>query len=140
MTDCARLAAIHAASFITPRPWGEAEIAEFLEEKFCYLIESAHGFAIGRAVAEEAELLTIAVAPEARGKGEGRALMAGFLDTSRARGVTTVFLEVAADNDPAITLYRNTGFVDVGTRKGYYHTPDGHRIDAKVMQMPLGQS
>ena len=82
-------------------------------------------------------MLTIAVAPEARRNGEGRALLDGFLRTARARGAGTAFLEVAADNAAALALYRRSGFAEAGRRRGYYHSPGNPPVDALVMVKSL---
>ncbi len=133
----AEMAAIHAASFSTPRPWSAAEIAELLASPLCFAITESAGFLIGRAVAGEAELLTLAVDPAARRAGQGARLVAGFLDTARMRGADSAFLEVAADNAAAIALYNRAGFARAGLRRGYYATPQGKALDALVMTREL---
>jgi len=132
------LAALHAAAFSVPRPWSAAEFADFLAQPGCFLLVEPEGFLLGRVVAGEAELLTLAVAPEARRRGIGKRLVAGFLDESRRRGAETAFLEVAADNASAIALYEGVGFVTVGRRKAYYTCPNGSRVDALVMSSGIG--
>ena len=97
------------------------------------LRRSPQGFLLGRIAGDEAELLTLAVAPEARGQGEGRALVRGFLKDCRDRGAKAVFLEVAADNAAAIGLYRATGWSQVGQRRSYY----APGLDALVMRHDL---
>jgi len=92
---------------------------------------------VGRAGAGEAELLTLAVAPQARRRGLGARLVNRFLYQARCRSAETAFLEVAADNAPAIALYTAAGFAPGGRRKGYYHHPDGTRSDALVMTRRL---
>lgn len=134
----AQLAALHARCFGTPRPWTEAEFAGFLADPLAFLlVEGDAGLLLGRAVAGEAELLTIAVAPEARRRGLGRKLMARFLYQARLRGAETAFLEVAADNAPAIALYTAAGFTPTGRRRGYYHPPQGQPVDALVLRRVL---
>lgn len=137
MPDTPALAAMHHACFTAPRPWSEAEIAGLLADPTVFLLEAPAGFLMGRAVAGEAELLTLAVDPAARRTGTGRALVARFLDEARARGGETAFLEVSAENDAAIALYDSAGFVTAGRRRGYYATSDGRRIDALVMSCAL---
>lgn len=132
----AALASIHAASFITPRPWSAAEFAGFLADPLCFLIPDPGGFALGRAVAGEAELLTIAVTPRKRRRGLGQRLLKAFLQDARARGADAAFLEVAANNPAAIGLYLAAGFARVGRRPGYYPTPDG-AIDALCFRRDL---
>ncbi len=136
----ASLAALHARSFTVPRPWAEAEFAAILADPLAFLlVEGDAGFLVGRAVAGEAELLTIAVAPEARGRGLGGRLVARFLYQARLRGAETAFLEVAAGNSAALSVYRAQGFVDAGRRRGYYHHPDGQAEDALVLSRSLAK-
>lgn len=131
------LAALHARCFVTPRPWNAAEFRDFLASPLCFLRCEAGGFVLGRAVAGEAELLTVAVAPEARRAGIGRRLMAAFDASARDAGAEQAFLEVAIDNLAARALYRATGWAEAGTRRGYYHTPEGQSLDAVVMARSL---
>lgn len=128
------LAAIHARCFIRPRPWAAAEFASLLQSPHAFLLSRPDGFLLGRAIADEAELLTLAVAPEARRRGMARDLVAAFAATSRARGAARAFLEVAADNLAAQALYRGAGWHDAGRRRRYY----GPDLDAVVMTLPLG--
>lgn len=133
------LAALHRRCFTTPRPWDAAAFATFLADPLVFLlVEGDSGFLLGRAVAGEAELLTLAVAPEARRRGLARKLAARFLYQARLRGAETAFLEVAADNDAALALYEGTGFAKAGRRLGYYKTPHGVSVDAIVMARALG--
>ena len=131
------LARIHAASFTTPRPWSAEEFADLLNDPTCTLIAGEMGFALIRSIADEAELLTIAVAPEARRAGIGRVILGRALDAARQRGAARMFLEVAADNTAAIALYQTGGFAQAGRRRGYYRRPDGSRADALVMNRNL---
>lgn len=135
--DFSALAAIHAASFTTPRPWSAAEIADLAGLPYNFLIAQGAGFVMGQAIAGEAELLTIAVDPAARGQGQGGLLLQAFLDRARTLGAERAFLEVAADNGPAIRLYSRAGFSQSGRRKGYYHHPNGAREDAIMMALSL---
>jgi len=127
------MAAIHATCFTTPRPWLALEISAILDSPYTFLLAQPRAFLIGRAVAGEAELLTLAVAPDARRQGTARALVARFLAESQARNATDAFLEVAADNAPAIALYRATGFTQTGLRRAYY----ANGTDAIIMSRRL---
>jgi len=132
------LAALHGRCFTTPRPWSAAEFAGFLADPLVFLlVEGDAGFLLGRAVAGEAELLTIAVVPEARRLGLGRRLVSRFLYQARLRGAESAFLEVAADNAAARGLYDRSGFLEVGRRRGYYRSPDGRVIDALVLRQVM---
>jgi ribosomal-protein-alanine N-acetyltransferase len=134
----AALAALHARAFTTPRPWSEPELAALLADPLVFLlVEGDAGFLLGRAVAGEAELLTIAVAPEARRLGLGRKLVSRFIYQARLRGAESAFLEVAEDNAAARGLYLAAGFAEAGRRRGYYRTPEGQAVDALVLARPL---
>ncbi|WP_093361320.1 GNAT family N-acetyltransferase [Tropicimonas isoalkanivorans] len=95
------------------------------------------GFALGRVIVDEAELLTLAVDPPARRHGLGRALLADFETSAASRGATSALLEVSAANAPAIALYTAAGFLRTGHRPGYYRTPHGARIDALLLAKAL---
>jgi [ribosomal protein S18]-alanine N-acetyltransferase len=89
----------------------------------------AVGFSLFRTVADECELLLLAVSPTHHRRGVGRRLLDHFLDHARNDGVLRVHLEVR-DGNPAVDMYRSVGFAPVGRRRDYYHAPDGRRFDA----------
>lgn len=97
-----------------------AEFAGLLESPLVFAVGDARAFALGRVIADEAELLTLACDPAHRRKGLGRARLAGFEAEARARGAVTAFLEVAADNLPAHALYEAADYAEVARRAGYY--------------------
>lgn len=125
------LAAIHAASFTHPPPWSAADLQSAATGAGAFLLREGPGFLIGRAIAGEAEVLTIATHPEARGQGIGGRLVTAFLEHAR-NDAETAFLEVAADNPAAIRLYTAHGFIEAGRRPRYYG-----QADALVMRCPL---
>ncbi len=131
------MAAIHALCFTTPRPWSATEIAAFQTDPLCFSLTESESFLIGRAAAGEAELLTLAVAPQARRRGLGARLVSRFLYQARLRGAATAFLEVADGNAPAIALYTRSGFTHSGRRRGYYQRPDGQATDALILTRQL---
>jgi ribosomal-protein-alanine N-acetyltransferase len=136
MTDQAdRLAALHATAF--DAPWTASAFAGLLDQFGVFAVESPDGFILMRAVADEAEILTLAVRPEARGRGQGALLVAEGVAGAGARGADQVFLEVAEDNAPARQLYARTGFVESGRRPGYYSRPDGSRVAALLFTLNL---
>ena len=91
--------------------------------------DRALGFSLTRTVADEAELLLIAVLPGSQRQGVGRRLLDDFLERARNDGVARVHLEVR-DGNPAVTMYRDAGFLPIGRRRNYYRSPDGKRFDA----------
>ena len=135
------LAALHARCFKTPPPWSAQDFAGFTADPLAFLlVEGDAGFLLGRTVAGEAELLTLAVAPEARRRGLGGKLVARFLYQARLRGAEDAFLEVSAENAPAIALYESLGFARVGLRRGYYQTTVGTGIDALILRRVLAST
>jgi [ribosomal protein S18]-alanine N-acetyltransferase len=130
----AELAHFHAEAFTSARPWSEAEFASLLGGPGVVLVCAPKGFLLGRALAGEAEILTIAVAEGSRRQGIGSGLLRGFLTEAAALGAETVFLEVAEENAAALALYHRMGFAEVGRRRAYYLLSDGRRTDALVLR------
>ncbi len=128
-----QLARLHAQCFTNPRPWAPEEFVGLLAGPGSFLLTRAQGFLLGRVVADEAELLTLAVAPEARRRGQGRQLVEEFAALARRRGAGVAFLEVAADNLAATQLYLAQGWRIAGRRPGYY----GPKRDALTMRLEL---
>ncbi|MCO6050713.1 GNAT family N-acetyltransferase [Mesorhizobium sp. RP14(2022)] len=73
-----------------------------------------------RSYSRRCRLYSLAVAQAARGKGVGRALLAEMERAARERGCEAVSLEVRADNEPAVSLYRRDGYELLGETKNYY--------------------
>jgi ribosomal-protein-alanine N-acetyltransferase len=130
-----RLAALHATAF--DAPWTAAAFAGLLDQAGVFAVEASDGFILMRAVADEAEILTLAVRPEARGRGQGTRLVAEGVAAASVRGADQVFLEVAEDNASALGLYARTGFVETGRRPAYYSRPDGSRVAALLFTLNL---
>ena len=124
------LANLHAKCF-PHKPWSDVDFAD-LKKSGCEIIASQNGFIVWRAVADEAELITIGVAPEARRSGIAAAML-GIMDGElKKSGIKSVFLEVAENNAPARKLYEQNGYIQVGVRPKYY---DG--VDAILMKKDL---
>jgi ribosomal-protein-alanine N-acetyltransferase len=96
----------------------------------------AAGFALARAVADEAELLLLAVDPAQRRAGVGRYILDAVIHESRARGATRLHLEMR-DGNPAAFLYHGAGFQQVGRRSRYYRGKDGCSHDAITLARGL---
>lgn len=90
------------------------------------------GFSLIRVIADEAELLLIAVDPAIQHRGIGAALIDDFVAVATARGARRLHLEVR-DGNPAIALYERAGFALVGRRRDYYHGRDGGTRDALTL-------
>lgn len=92
----------------------------------------AVGFSLMRRAADEAELLLIAVRPEASGRGVGGMLVDRFIADQQAAGAHHLHLEVR-DGNPAVGLYSSHGFAIAGRRHKYYRGTDGELFDALTM-------
>lgn len=86
------------------------------------------------AVGRDGDVQTIALKPEARGRGHGRRIMNSLLDAGAQRGVREVFLEVRADNPVAQGMYASMGFAEIGVRPNYYQPGN---VDAIVMKLEM---
>jgi ribosomal-protein-alanine N-acetyltransferase len=108
-------------------PWSYEMIKKGLESSLdTWLVlweEGAAGYCVFRTIADECELLRIAVRPEVRGRGLSKKLMDQMVFYSRRKDVKSIFLEVRESNDKARNLYRTYGFVEEGIRKHYYLNP-----------------
>ena len=97
---------------------------------------AVRGFSLLRTVADEAELLLLAVAPAARGRGVGGALLDDFIEHGRRQGARRLHLEVR-DGNPAVAMYQAFGFRAEGRRPKYYSGQDGSQHDALTMARQL---
>jgi [ribosomal protein S18]-alanine N-acetyltransferase len=137
------LAILHQACF-PDDPWEAGALARImaLSGGFGWLAweggEPA-GFILVRDLSNECEILTLGVAPRWRRRGVAQALLQTMIMEARHRGLTSVVLEVAIDNDAASNLYTAAGFVAVGRRARYYRRPDG-RVDAMILRLNLPRS
>ncbi|MDI1328021.1 MAG: GNAT family N-acetyltransferase [Brevundimonas sp.] len=136
MTDVAeRLAALHAEAF--DAAWDAWAFESLLDQAGVHLAEDPDGFILMRTVADEAEILTLAVRPGARRRGLGAELVACGAADAAARGAMRLFLEVSEDNAAARALYARAGFLEVGRRPRYYARADGSRRDALLLALDL---
>lgn len=135
------LSSVHAQCF--SEVWSAPYIASLLATPgtFACLSECQNGFILMRVAGDEAEVLTLAVAPAARRRGVAAELLTTAAIHASRVGAAVVFLEVDCTNLPAIALYKRLGFVEVGRRKGYYPGHDGARNDALVYRggIPLSR-
>jgi ribosomal-protein-alanine N-acetyltransferase len=136
-SDLPHLAALERQAF--PDPWSELALGEELADPHgIFLVVAAPGgapvaYALFRVVADEAEILTFAVAAAERRRGLGSGLLRQGLARARAAGARACYLEVRAGNAPARALYGRFGFRQVGRRRAYY--ADG--ADALLMALDL---
>jgi len=135
--DAAAIAAVHGRSF--RRGWDEDEIRRLLLDRNVTaqrltIGAKLVGFILSRTAADEAEILSVAIAPGWKGRGLSRQLLDLHLRRLAGTGVRSVYLEVGESNVPACRLYRRAGFREVGRRQGYYE--DG--ATALILRRDLG--
>ena len=125
--DLASDAAIERAAFSDP--WSVRSFREALDSGSVYFAcarsdaGSVLGYVVAWFVADQGEIANIAVAPDQRGQGVGRALLDAALGEAATRGIAAVFLEVRDSNQRARELYASRGFEEVGRRRRYYRRP-----------------
>ncbi|HXT79727.1 MAG TPA: GNAT family N-acetyltransferase [Acetobacteraceae bacterium] len=134
LVHAAALAAIHGAAFSDGDSWSANVIGLQLGLLGGFgLLDERGGMLLARIVADEAEVLTLAVAPEVRRQGIATALLRAARHRAYQDGARCLFLEVGVANGAAQALYGGLGFVEVGRRRRYYR--DGS--DALVLRLPL---
>ncbi|MEM9319627.1 MAG: ribosomal protein S18-alanine N-acetyltransferase [Pseudomonadota bacterium] len=131
------MAHIHSLAFVHQRPWSRAEFEALLDQPSVAAATLPKGFGLIRIIAPEAELLTLAVAPDEQRQGQGRRLLAQLCEKAQSRKCHRMILEVAAGNSAALALYRATGFEECGRRPAYYRYPAGGTDDAIIMARTL---
>ena len=141
-----RLLELEHAAFDRPWPAGAFEQEFDLPQAAVFLLfvggpgapeRDLVGYADFWVVEDEVSLLNIAVHPTRRREGLGRRLLALVEEVGAERGGEQVFLEVRASNEPALHLYRESGYVQVGIRKGYYSdTLEDAIVMRRVLQRP----
>jgi ribosomal-protein-alanine N-acetyltransferase len=140
-SDALALAKAHASAF--DAPWPPESFTALMGTPGVFALAAVHGTLAGlilmRAIAGEAEVLTLAVEPAHRRRGVALGLLRAALAQAAAMGAQEVFLEVAADNPAALALYRKEGFEQAGHRGGYYRRPDGQAADALVLRRTLNR-
>jgi ribosomal-protein-alanine N-acetyltransferase len=134
IAHAAAMAAIHRRAFPPREAWGPDAIGIqlALPGGFGWL-DPCGGMILARVAADEVEVLTLAVVPEARRRGVGARLLDAAMTVAFARGARTAFLEVSVGNSAARALYKRAGFTPAGRRPRYY--ADG--TDALVLRRAL---
>lgn len=138
----AEVAVMHAALFNPP--WSEASLRNMLVSPGATALlarvrlhpnnpMAPAGFIIGRVAADEAEILTLGVSTPFQRCGIARHLVEGLTRAAKSAGGTRLHLEVAADNAPALSLYKSLGFAEAGRRRAYYQRSDGTSCDALTL-------
>lgn len=128
------MAAVHAAAMPDGEAWGEAAIAAQLALPGTFgLLDPEGGMVLARVAADEAEILALAVHPQARRRGRAAALLEAAEAAAAQAGAGTMYLEVAEANRPARGLYTRAGYLLAGRRRAYYRDGD----DALLLRKPL---
>jgi ribosomal-protein-alanine N-acetyltransferase len=140
LRDAATLARLHGAAF--HRGWDVEEFERMLLDPavLAHRLRRGRqviGFCLSRLAADEAEILSVAIASAQRGRGLSRDLLQQHLRQLAGRGIARVFLEVEETNQPARRLYDRAGFRTVGRRERYYRSPGGEDLHALVMRRDL---
>ena len=135
-------AALHETAFA--HGWSEQEFESLLAARSCVCDGAFEGdggplagFLLSRRAADEAEILTIAVAPRHRRRGVAGELLRRQMRRLAEAGAARLFLEVAEDNVAALALYKSLGFREEGRRKGYYRRAEGPAANALVLARDL---
>ena len=140
-SDLAALASLHASAF--EKPWRAQDFAAlFTPGAWAWLAfqgASAVGLVFVRAVVDEAEVLTLAVAPSARRRGVAQGLLKAAIAALDRQGVIDLWLEVAETNFAALALYQGLGFHPAGRRSGYY-SGEGPPVDAVILRLLLNSA
>jgi ribosomal-protein-alanine N-acetyltransferase len=121
--DSANLAALHQHCFA--EGWTAGTFEALFAQPGIFALLARHegenvGFVLARVAADEGEILSIGVGAGSRQCGLGARLLAAAAGLAFKVGAGKMFLEVGADNQPALRLYRKLGFHEVGRRRGYY--------------------
>jgi ribosomal-protein-alanine N-acetyltransferase len=125
--------------------WSRASYAPVVRGEYPGWVAAADsrvlGFVVSRKTAEEAEILNLAVLPEARRQGIGSRLLVQVLEEARQAGARRVWLEVRASNAAAIRFYERHGFRLRGLRRDYYSNPreDALLYCCELVQSPQGK-
>ncbi len=139
--DARAIAALHARLF--PTAWEADAVKALIEHPAAVSLVAALpgrkilGFVLAQVAADEAEILTIGVAPDAQRSGVGRQLLEGAARAAFRADARRMFLDVAASNTAARALYAACGFQEAGLRKAYYTLPGGGREDAHLLARDL---
>ncbi len=120
-------------------PWSEASLrSAALNPRFVSMTAlyggKISGYAFMFTIADECDILNIAVTEKARRLGIGAALLDTLLNKAKERGSRNAYLEVRGSNTPAVTMYEKFGFTPYGSRKDYYKNPTE---DAVLMKKSL---
>ena len=134
----AQIAALEIACFSDP--WPESILVRELQNPLSLWLcavdgDTVAGYIGSQTVLGESDMMNIAVHPDYRRRGVGRALVLALCKSLRQKMQATVLtLEVRDSNAPAAALYASLGFAQIGLRKNYYQHP---KEDARILRKEL---
>jgi ribosomal-protein-alanine N-acetyltransferase len=143
--DATWMAELHRSCFAEPQQWNADALCSLMVLKTntslgLMVNHTGVGFIIGSLVADEGEVLTLAIHPDHRRNGYAKLLIERLIEEGRPRGLEKIFLEVIETNTPAIKLYGALGFEIISRRTDYYRMPEGHakkHMDGLVLSKTL---
>ena len=143
LADLPAIADLQAACF--PEVWGPEFLGRLLAQPGAFSLVAMDlgapaGFLVARAVAGEAEILSLGVRQESRRQGLGSGLIRMAATRAATMGASQICLEVAVENEAARALYGGLGFHVVGSRPAYYHGTGGVRGDGLILKRALSES
>lgn len=118
------------------QPWSEKSVAGELDNPLALWLVAMEGDCLAgyvgsQTVMDETDMMNLAVAPEFRRQGVGKALLNALIASLKELGSQCLILEVRDSNEAARALYAKLGFVEIGRRRGYYRNP---REDALILR------
>jgi [ribosomal protein S18]-alanine N-acetyltransferase len=141
LNDAARLASLHRGCF--REAWDEATFVTLLQRPGCFAMlageseTDSQAFILVQLAGREAEIQSLGTLAPARRKGFAGALVHAATRACQERHITEIFLEAAADNAAALSLYTRAQFNPVGRRRGYYPRVHAPPVDAVILRKLL---
>lgn len=122
--------------------WDQQTITELLSQDINKLLivikdQKVVGYCLYQQLFEQGEIFRIATHPDHQRQGIAAQLLARLFELLKQQGVLSVLLEVRADNEPAIALYKHYGFKIIHIRKKYYQAAHQAAMDALIMSSDL---
>ena len=133
LQECTQAASLHQAAFY--KGWTEKDFRDFIEDPLVFSLKIQQsgnfcGYILWREIEDEAEILTLVIAPSFQRKGMGNLLLTSLFERLKSKGISKLFLEVAEDNKSARSFYIKNGFTIVGKRPNYYERAENKLVDA----------
>ncbi len=138
--DCPHAAHLHQNTFF--KGWSEKDFLEFLENPLIHGLKIEEkdeliGYILWREVGDEAEILTLVVAPSYQRMGRGTLLLTSLFEILVNKGIQKIFLEVAEDHDKTQSFYKKHGFFLLNKRPNYYARKESLYVSALIFLKKL---